>query len=170
MCRILADFLERVEDRLFPHFLERVANRKLGPDILNRLFQRGELTRVQCQNARDIAGRQPVALAHRDPRGDRLQCHDRRLPVGRERVRRVVHDGAVVVGTEIVAVAHVLGEVVLQRRIDVRPNDTHEGVAILPALFVPQADGVADLMDCVAGAAALAQCDRLLSAAVADLR
>ena len=62
-----------------------------------------------------------------------------------------------------------LREIMLQCRIDVGPYDAHEGVAVFAALFVPKTDGMADLMDRVAGAAPLAQRHRLLPAAPPNL-
>ena len=81
-----------------------------------------------------------------------------------------MHDGAEVVGAQVVAVLYVLVEVVLHRRVDVGPVDLHELVAVLAALLMPQAHGVADLVDGVAGGAARAQRDGLHAAAPPHMR
>ena len=81
-----------------------------------------------------------------------------------------MHDRAEFVGPKIVAVGHVLVEVVLHRWVDVGKQDLHESVSILPALLMPQAHGVADFVDGIARSAAAPQCDVLPTPAAPDLR
>ena len=86
-------------------------------------------------------------------------------------VARIVHDRAEVVGADVVAVGDVLVEVVLAAGLDVGPDDPHDAVAVLAALLVPQPDGVADLVDRGAEAAAGAERDHLHAVALhADRR
>ena len=56
-----------------------------------------------------------------------------------------MHQRAEIVRPEVVAIRDVLGEVVLHRRADVGEDDIDEVVTIFPALFMPQANRVADL-------------------------
>src|SRR4051794_2416998 len=77
--------------------------------------------------------------------------HDRRFPILRERVHGIVHDRRIVVGVDVVAVLDLLMEVVRGGFGDVLPSDRHLAVAVLTALLVPEADGVADFVDDVAG-------------------
>ena len=72
-----------------------------------------------------------------------------------------MHDRAVIVAPDIIAVDDVLVELALHAGFDVGPVDGHEGVAVFAALFVPEAHRMADLVDGVAGAAAGTQTDGL---------
>ena len=118
-------------------------------------------------NRRDVSGRQSIPLTDL---GVRVGRGDGVLPVGRESGSRVVHDRAVVVGAQVVAVDDVLVELRRHAGLDVLPVDRHEKVAVLAALLVPETDRVADLVDRVARRAAGAQADVLAPASHPDER
>ena len=81
-----------------------------------------------------------------------------------------MHDRAVVIRAHVVPVGDVLVKVVLHPRLDLVPVDGHERVAVRARLLVPEADGVACLVDRVAGSAARAEVDELLAALAAHRR
>ena len=58
-----------------------------------------------------------------------------------------MHDGAVIVRANVVAVGDVLKEIVLETLNYVVPHNCDVGVAIAPALLVPEAYGVPDLVN-----------------------
>ena len=69
---------------------------------------------------------------------------------------------------DVVAVGDVLVEVVLPTRRDVLQLDGDEQVAVLPALLMPQSDGVPDLVDAPAGVTPGAEGNVLLTPAHTD--
>src|SRR4029453_8461005 len=81
-----------------------------------------------------------------------------------------MHDRIVVIRSEVIAISDVLRKVVLHCWVNVYPDNADEGIAIFSALLMPQAYGVANLMNRVASRAAIAQCDILLSSSPADHR
>ena len=115
----------------------------------------------------DVAGAELYALTDHGVGVDR---DDRVLPISGERVARVMHDRAVVVPSDVIAVIHMLGEVVDRRRDDVRPLNRDEGVAILAALLMPQSDHVPDLVNAITCRAPITKGDRLASTLPADER
>ena len=81
-----------------------------------------------------------------------------------------MHDRAKVVWSDVVTVRDVLVEVVLHARDDAGKVDADKQVAVFAALFVPQADNVADLMNHSASVTSRREIDELLVATPADLR
>ena len=81
-----------------------------------------------------------------------------------------MHDRAEVVRANVVTIGDVLVEVVLHARDDLGKVDGDEQIAIFAALFVPQANDMADLVDRPAAVAAGREINELLPSAPADLR
>src|SRR5918993_459903 len=156
-------------------------DRNRDADVVGDLL--GAHAAAVVQGLLDAGTRAAIHLCHRvevsltegrplpDLRGRRTGGSYRVLPVAGERGSLVVHDRAVVVRPDVVTIGDVLVEVVLTTGLDVLPVDGDELVAILTALLVPQADGVADLVDAAPGVTAGAHRDVLPTGpAHADLR
>ena len=121
---------------------------------------------VQAADALDVSQAQAVALPDSHPRrsGDRVQVVCGECKTG------VVHDRIVVIGPDVVAVGDALGEVVLAAGDDVLPVDGHIIIAILTALLVPQAQGVADLVNDGSRAEQGCELDELLAPLAPSVR
>src|SRR4051812_27437543 len=104
--------------------------------------------RVRHAQRGDIARTESIALTNLSVRrrGRRL-WNDGVLAVLGEGIAGVMHDGAVVVATEIGPVLDVLVELADPVWPDIRRDNRDELVAILTALFMPEPNGVADLVD-----------------------
>ena len=157
--------LQRVEDLL----LCCLVNRDVGDWLLLRGRGRGR-KKAQRLRGRDIACGESVALAHDDAGRERHYRRDGVTAVDGECVARIVHDRAEVVRANVVTIGDVLVEVVLHARDDLGKVDGDEQIAIFAALFVPQANDMADLVDRPAAVAAGREINELLPSAPADLR
>lgn len=113
-----------------------------------------------------------VGDARRDPLADRRAPRraDGRQSILRKGVRRVVHQRAEVVRSDVDAIVAEIAitlEIVPLRRDDVVPQDGHETVAVGAALLVPQTERMAELVHDVAHGAAVRDFDELLAALAA---
>ena len=74
-----------------------------------------------------------------------------------------MHDGIIIVCTDIIAIRDVLIEIMLAAGRDFIPVDGDKGIAVLTAVLMPQSDRMADLMDGAASGAPPGQGDKLLA-------
>ena len=80
-----------------------------------------------------------------------------------------MHDGTEIIRSIIIPIGNVLVKIVLSSSLDILPMYDDMLVAILPALFMSQPQGVADFVNRISGATAARKTDLLFTALHADL-
>jgi len=74
-----------------------------------------------------------------------------------------MHNRAVIIDPDIIAVGYVLTEVTLTPRSDLCPVDSNKGITVGAALLVPEAHGMTDLMDGITGSTAATKLNKLIT-------